>query len=125
MGARRLLIAYNVNLATNRIEVARAVAAAVRFSSGGLRGIKAMGVSLGDRNIVQVSMNLTDYEQTSVRRAFEAVTLEAHRLGVNVLESEIVGLVPEAALADTDPADLKLAGFTGNQVLEARLRDTA
>jgi len=125
MGARRRLIAYNVNLATNRIEVARAVAAAVRFSSGGLRGVKAMGVTLGDRNIVQVSMNLTDYEQTSVRRAFEAVTLEAHRLGVNVLESEIVGLVPEAALADMDPADLKLAGFTRNQVLEARLRDIA
>jgi len=125
IGARRVLIAYNVNLATNRIDVARTVAAAVRFSSGGLPHVKAMGVVLGDRDIVQVSMNLTHYEQTSVQRAFEAVTHEAQRLGVDVLESEIVGLVPEAALAGVDPADLKLTGFTPQQVLETRLRDTA
>jgi len=125
IGARRLLIAYNVNLATNRLDVARAVAASVRFSGGGLPFVKAMGVALADRGIVQVSMNLTNYEQTSVRQAFEAVAMEARRLGADVLESEIVGLVPAAALAGVEPAELKLTDFGPAHVLEARLRDTA
>ena len=125
IGARRLLIAYNVNLATNRIEVARAIAAVVRFSGGGLPSVKAMGVALADRGIVQVSMNLTNYEQTSVRDAFKAVSMEANRLGAEVLESEIVGLVPAAALAGVDPGELKLTGFSRRSLLEERLRDTA
>ena len=122
MGARGPLIAYNVNLATDRIEVARAVASAVRSSSGGLSSVKAMGVALDDRGIVQVSMNLTDYRQTSMRQAFEAVAAEALRRGVGVLESEIVGLVPDAALPERDVAALKLPETALDQVLETRLR---
>ncbi len=92
------LIAYNVNLATDRLDVARKIASAVRHSSGGFRFVKAMGVELADRRIVQVSMNLTNFEKTPIFRVFELVKREAARYGVPVLESEIVGLVPAAAL---------------------------
>ena len=111
IGARMPLIAYNINLATDRIEVAKKIAAAVRFSSGGFRFVKAMGVTLADRGIVQVSMNLTNYEKTPIHRVFEAVKREAERYGVNVLESEIVGLVPAAALIDAAGSALQLTGF--------------
>ena len=104
IGARMPLIAYNINLATNRLDVAKKIAAAVRFSSGGFRYVKAMGVALEDRGIVQVSMNLTNYEKTPIFRVFEAVKREAERYGVAVLESEIVGLVPAAALVDDGAA---------------------
>ena len=124
IGARMPLIAYNVNLATDRIDVARKVAAAVRFSSGGFRFVKAMGVTLADRGIVQVSMNLTNYEKTPIHRVFEAVKHEAERYGVNVLKSEIVGLVPAAALVDAACSVLQLTDFKRNQVLETRLRET-
>jgi glutamate formiminotransferase / 5-formyltetrahydrofolate cyclo-ligase len=124
IGARMPLIAYNINLATDRLEVAKKIAAAVRFSSGGFRFVKAMGVALEDRGIVQVSMNLTNYEKTPIVRVFEAVKREAERYGVAVLESEIVGLVPSAALVDTARHVLQLEQFTPAQVLETRLRDT-
>ena len=124
MGARMPLIAYNINLATDRLDVAKKIAAAVRFSSGGFRYVKAMGVALDDRRIVQVSMNLTNYEKTPVLRVFEAVRREAERHGVAVLESEIVGLVPAAALVDTARQVLQLEQFTSAQILETRLRDT-
>jgi len=123
IGARMPLIAYNINLNTNRLEVAKKIAAAVRFSSGGFRFVKAMGVTLADRGIVQVSMNLTNYEKTPILRVFEAVKLEAERYGVNVLESEIVGLVPSAALIATAESSLQLTAFRRDQVLETRLRD--
>ena len=125
MGARMPLIAYNINLATDRIDVARAIAATVRFSSGGLPFVKAMGVTLADRGIVQVSMNLTDYKKTPMHKVFDAVTHEAERYGVHVIESEIVGLVPAAALDDTAVSALRLTGFRRSQVLETRLRETA
>jgi glutamate formiminotransferase len=121
VGARAPLIAYNVNLATDRLDVARAIAAKVRQSGGGLPFVKAMGVRLGDRGIVQVSMNLTDYTKTPIDRAFDAVTREARALGVSVLESEIVGLVPAAALRPGDRSRLRLERFADDQVLEARL----
>jgi len=124
MGARMPLIAYNINLATDRIEVARKIAAAVRFSSGGFRFVKAMGVTLADRGIVQVSMNLTNYEKTPIHRVFEAVKREAERHGVAVLESEIVGLVPSAALVATAESSLQLADFGPDQILETRLRQS-
>jgi glutamate formiminotransferase / 5-formyltetrahydrofolate cyclo-ligase len=124
IGARMPLIAYNINLATDRLDVAKKIAAAIRFSSGGFRYVKAMGIALQDRGIVQVSMNLTNYEKTPVFRVFEAVRREAARYGVDVLESEIVGLVPSAALADAAEYYLRLAGFTRDQVLENRLRST-
>jgi glutamate formiminotransferase len=122
IGARMPLIAYNINLATDRVEVAKAIAAAVRFSSGGFRFVKAMAVTLADRGIVQVSMNLTNYEKTPIHRVFEAVKREAERYGVSVLESEIVGLVPSAALVATAQAALQLSTFRQEQILEARLR---
>jgi glutamate formiminotransferase len=122
IGARMPLIAYNINLATDRLDVAKKIAAAIRFSSGGFRFVKAMGVTLADRNIVQVSINLTNYEKTPMLRVFEAVKHDAERYGVNVLESEIVGLVPSAALIDTAQSALQLAGFKGTQILETRLR---
>ena len=118
------LIAYNINLNTDRLDVAKKIAAAVRFSSGGFRFVKAMGVTLSDRNIVQVSMNLTNYEKTPILRVFEAVKREAERYGVSVLESEIVGLVPAAALVDVAMTTLQLADFKKNQVLETRLRES-
>jgi len=123
IGARMPLIAYNINLATDRLDVAKKIAAAIRYSSGGFRYVKAMGIALEDRGIVQVSMNLTNYEKTPIFRVFEAVRLEAARHGVNVLESEIVGLVPAAALVGTAEHVLQLSSFTGNQILENRLRE--
>ncbi len=123
IGARMPLIAYNINLATDRLDVVKKIAAAIRFSSGGFRYVKAMGVTLADRGIVQVSINLTNYEKTPMLRVFEAVKHEAERYGVNVLESEIVGLVPSAALIDTAQSALQLAGFKRAQILETRLRE--
>jgi glutamate formiminotransferase len=123
IGARMPLIAYNINLATNRLDVAKKIASAVRHSSGGLRFVKAMGVDLADRGIVQVSMNLTNYEKTPVFRVFEMVKREAERYGVSVLESEIVGLVPNAALTSAAEFYLQLESFRAEQVLENKLRN--
>ena len=123
IGARMPLIAYNINLATDRLDVAKKIAAAVRMSSGGLHFVKAMGLALGDRHIVQVSMNLTNFEKTPVFRVFELVKREAARYGVNVLESEIVGLIPQAALLQAAEYYLQLEGFSAQQVLENKLRE--
>jgi glutamate formiminotransferase len=122
IGARMPLIAFNINLATDRLDVAKAIAAAIRMSSGGFRFVKALGLSLDERRLVQVSMNLTNYEKTPIARVFEAVKREAARYGVAVLESEIVGLVPQAALLRAAEYYLQLEGFSPNQVLENRLR---
>jgi len=122
IGARMPLIAYNINLATNRLDVAKKIAAAIRMSSGGLRYVKAMGIPLEDRGIVQVSMNLTNYEKTPIFRVFDLVKREAERYGVQVLESEIVGLVPAAALRQSVEYYLQLEGFSAAQVLENKLR---
>jgi glutamate formiminotransferase len=121
IGARMPLIAYNINLATDRLDVAKKIAAAVRMSSGGLRFVKAMGIPLDDRKIVQVSMNLTNFEKTPIFRVFEMVKREAERYGVQILESEIVGLVPAAALTQTAEYYLRLEGFSAAQVLENKL----
>jgi len=124
IGARMPLIAYNINLASDRLDVAQKIAAAVRHSSGGLRYVKAMGVMLDDRRIAQVSMNLTNYEKTPMPRVFEFVKREAARYGVGILESEIVGLVPQAALLAASEYYLQIEGFTPSLVLENRLRAT-
>jgi glutamate formiminotransferase len=123
IGARMPLIAYNINLATDRIDVAKKIATAVRMSSGGLRFVKAMGLSLEDRGIVQVSMNLTNFEKTPIFRVFDLVKREAARYGVPVLESEIVGLVPQAALLQAAEYYLQIEGFSPKQVLENKLRE--
>ena len=98
IGARMPLIAYNINLKTRELRIAKAIASAVRQSSGGLRHVRAMGVDLADRGMVQVSMNLTNYEKTPIFRVFELVKREAERHGVAIANSEIIGLVPAAAL---------------------------
>ena len=122
IGARMPLIAYNINLDTDRLDVAKKIAAAIRHSSGGLRYVKAMGVTVGDRNLAQVSMNLTNYQKTPIFRVFEMLKREAERYGVSILESEIVGLVPSAALVSAAEFYLQLERFGEQQVLENRLR---
>src|SRR5439155_6111847 len=121
IGARMPLIAYNINLNTNRLDVAKKIAAAIRHSSGGFRFVKAAGFELKDRGIVQVSMNLTNYEKTPIFRVFETVKREAERYGVSVLESEIVGLVLAAALNAAGEFYLQISGFKPDQILENRL----
>lgn len=118
VGARKFLIAYNVNLNTPDVQIARRIAKAVRFSSGGLPFVKAMAVDLRSRGLAQVSMNLTDFEQTPLRRAFETVKAEAACCGVSVAGSEIVGLVPQRALDDDAIASLQLENFSIAQVFE-------
>ena len=100
MGARMPLVAYNVNLDTDDIEIANQIAKRVRHISGGLRYCKGIGIELKDRGIVQVSLNMTDYTRTALYRVFELIKVEARRYGVNVIGSEIVGLVPMEALID-------------------------
>ena len=116
-----MLVAFNVNLSTRRLEVADAIARAIRYSNGGLPCVKALGLPLEDRAIVQVSMNLTDYQRTSIREAFEAVAREAMKRGVEVLESEIIGLAPAAALDEETAAAIKLTGDWREKVLERKL----
>ncbi len=116
------LVAYKINLNTDRLDIAKKIGAAIRHSSGGFRYVKAAGFELKDRGIVQVSMNLTNYEKTPIFRVFETVKREAERYGVSILESEIVGLIPSAALNAAAEYYLQVAGFTPDQVLENRLR---
>lgn len=121
VGARPPLIAYNVNLQSGDLDVAKAIAKTVRFSSGGLPCVKAMGVALTSRRLVQVSMNLTNFERTPIHVAFEAVRREAEQRGVPVAGSEIIGLVPQRALVQASEFFLKLERFDPTQVLETRL----
>jgi glutamate formiminotransferase / 5-formyltetrahydrofolate cyclo-ligase len=123
IGARMPLIAYNINLDTDRLDVAKKIASAIRHSSGGLRYVKAMGVKIEDRDLAQVSMNLTNYEKTPVFRVFEMVKREAARYGVTILESEVVGLVPSAALLRSAEFYLQLERFGDDQILENKLRE--
>ena len=121
IGASMPLIAFNVNLSTPDIEVANRIAKQVRHISGGFRYVKAIGVEIHDRGLVQVSMNLTDYTKTSIYRVFETIKMEAARYGVNVVGSEIVGLIPMQALVHTAEYYLRLENFKYDQVLETRL----
>jgi glutamate formiminotransferase len=121
VGARKFLIAYNILLRTPDVEIAKQIARAVRFSSGGYRYVKAMGVELASRGMAQVSMNLTDFESTPVHRVFETVKREAERFGVAVAESEIVGLVPKKALEMAAEYYLQIGNFQPSVVLENRL----
>jgi len=121
IGARPILIAFNVNLDTDQLEVAKSIASAIRQSGGGLPYVKAMGVELTERGLVQVSMNLTNFRQTSVRRAFDAVNQDAARRGVRVRESEIVGLIPEAAVSQEDAKTMLLTEPLEKKTIEARL----
>ena len=123
IGARKPLIAYNINLDTPNIEIASKIAKTIRYSNGGYRYIKAGPVEISERNITQVTMNLTDYSKTAMYRAFEAVKMEARRYGVNVMGSEIVGLCPMEALIDTAAYYLGLENFSLDKVLETSLME--
>jgi glutamate formiminotransferase len=121
VGVRPLLIAYNVTLKTGDLGVAKRIARAVRERDGGLLHLKALGFELESQGVVQVSMNLTSYERTNLHHAFEAVSREAEKLGVEVLASEIVGLVPRDALYAAAAHFLKLENYTSDVVLENRI----
>jgi len=122
VGARKPLIAFNINLGTTDIDIAKKIAQFVRASSGGLAYVKAIGVDLKDKGLVQVSMNLTDYTKNSIYRVFELVKMEAERWGVPIVESEIIGLLPAEALFDSTSYYLKLHNFDpSKQVIEMRL----
>jgi glutamate formiminotransferase/formiminotetrahydrofolate cyclodeaminase len=123
VGARAALIAYNVYLNTPDVKIAQAIAKAVRYSSGGLKYVKALGFEIKERNQVQVSMNLTNFEETGIYRAFQSVSNEAVLHGVVATSSEIVGLIPQKALDDCAEACLKLEGFSPRQILENRLAE--
>jgi glutamate formiminotransferase / formiminotetrahydrofolate cyclodeaminase len=125
VGARKFLIAYNINLNTADVEIAKRIAKAIRFSSGGFRYVKSMGVPLASRNLTQVSMNLTDFEQTPIHRVFEAVRAEAARYGASIVGSEIVGLIPKRALEMTAEWYLQVENFHPSLVLENRLAEAA
>lgn len=121
IGARPPLIAYNVNLCSTEVDQARSIARAVRHSNGGLPAVKAIGVALSRRGMVQVAMNLTDYLVTPILTAFQRVKTEAVKRGIEVAGSELIGLVPQAALSQAAAASLQLDRFDSGQVLETRI----
>ncbi len=121
IGARFFLIAFNVVLASRNLELACHIAGTIRESGGGLPAVKAMGVSLPSRGVVQVSMNLVDFRLTSMRAAYQAVEREATIAGVDIVESEIVGMVPQAAWDNHMSNDLKLSNWTSNRIIEIGL----
>ncbi|MGC9167107.1 MAG: glutamate formimidoyltransferase [Thermoplasmata archaeon] len=121
IGAREFLIAFNVNLNTNDLDVAKKIARSVREKSGGLKNVRALGFQLKDKNQVQVSMNLINYKQTGMYKAFELVRLEAERRGVLISNSEIVGMIPLDSLRRTVNFYLRLNNFKNDQILEYKL----
>jgi glutamate formiminotransferase len=125
VGARKFLLAYNINLGTADAGIAKRIAKTIRFSSGGFRHVKAMGVLLASRNLAQVSINLTDFERTPMHLVFEAVRREAERYGVQVVGSEIVGLVPKKALELAAGYFLRIENFTPDLVLENRMGEAS
>ncbi|MEO0117350.1 MAG: glutamate formimidoyltransferase [candidate division WOR-3 bacterium] len=124
VGARFPLIAYNINLNTTDLTIAKKIAKAIRFKDGGFRYVKALGFEIKEKNCVQVSINMTNYQATPLYRVFETVKREAERYGVTIKESEIVGLCPIAALLDSAVYYLQLDSFKFDQILENRLPQT-
>ncbi len=125
VGARFLLIAFNIVLKSDDLAVAKNIANTIRSSSGGLLALKAMGVPLVSRELVQVSMNLTDYRETSLRQAYAAVNREAQRYEIEILESEIVGLIPRSAWDEQLRHDLKLRSIASDLLIESRLEQSS
>jgi glutamate formiminotransferase len=115
------LIAFNVNLRSTDVAIAKEIARKIRSSSGGLSHVKALGFKLENRGMVQVSMNLTDYGITPISIVFEEIEKEARERGVEIAESEVVGLIPLSALCDATARYLKLHSFSSDQVLERRI----
>ena len=121
IGARKFLVAFNVNLGTNDVKVAKEIARTLRSSSGGLCHVKGIGLTLESRGLVQVSMNIVDFEKNGLYRVLELIRMEARRWGVPVVETEVYGMVPAAALLDSASYYMQIAGFDANQVIELRL----
>lgn len=121
VGARRFLVAFNINLGTTDVAIAKEVAKFLRASSGGFCHVKGIGLALEDKGMVQVSMNLVDYEKNSIYRVLEMARMEARRWGVTVVETEIYGMVPAAAVLDSASYYLQSNGFENSQVLELKL----
>ncbi len=121
IGARKFLVAFNINLRTSDVEVAKSIARAVRASGGGLCHVKGIGLSLEDRGLVQVSMNVVDHEKNALYRVLEMVRMEARRWGVEVAETEIYGMVPARAILDSAAYYMQIAGFDPGQILELKL----
>ncbi len=121
VGARKPLIAFNVNLKSCDLDAAKKIARSIRQSSGGLPHVQALGLHLKSRNIVQVSMNLTDYEETPVCRVFDIIKEKAAACGIDILESELIGLIPEAALEGTTAEYLRLCDFCKERIIECHL----
>ncbi len=121
VGARQFLIAYNINLDTSDVNIAKKIANAIREAKGGYRDVRAMGVMIEERNMAQVTINMVDYTGTPLHRVFETVKFEAARYGVSVIGSEIVGLTPMQALLDAAEFYLRLEGFERKQVMETNL----
>lgn len=123
IGVRMPLIAYNVNLNSNDIELARSIARKIRFKDGGFKYVKAMGIDLPDRGIVQVSMNLTNYLETPIHVVYDKINELAGEKGVTILESEVIGLLPNTAMTDAARHYLKIAAFEEKQILENNLEE--
>jgi len=121
IGAREFLIAFNVNLNTTDVSIAKKIAKSIREKTGSFKNVRALGFELKERNMVQVSMNLLNYKETPIYRVFEAIKMEAESYGVSVVEAEIVGLVPLDALVDALRVYMKLRGFKSDQVFENKL----
>ena len=124
MGARNVLVAYNVWLESTKLEVAGAIARTIREATGGLPAVQALGMPLTSRGVVQVSMNLLDYRVTSIPVAFDAVEREAQRRGVAIRRGELVGLAPRAAFAGRTPSSVGLSDFTDDLYLDTHLTAT-
>ncbi len=122
-GARYPLIAFNVNLNTNNLEIAKDIAREIRESSGGFKAVQAKGFDIKERGIVQVSMNLLNYEVTSIFKVFNTIKEEAEKQGIEVIGSEVIGLVPMNALIDVADKYLKIENFKKDQILERRLKE--
>jgi glutamate formiminotransferase len=120
-GARKFLIAYNINLRSENVSLAKAIAKSIRTSSGGFAAVKALGLALPSRGLVQVSMNLTDFEQTPVHVVFLEVARQAAENGVEVAESELIGLMPRKAIEMAAAGLLKLHDFQSDRVIENRI----
>src|SRR5699024_216197 len=123
VGARTPLVAYNINLDTNNLDIANKIAKSIRAKGGGFTYCKAIGIEITERDIVQVSINMTDYTKTPLFRVFDTVVREAERYGVNVIGSEIIGLVPMNALIDSADYYLRLEEFDKGQILEKRMAE--
>lgn len=122
VGARVFLIAYNINLNTSDVKIAKKIAKTIRESSGGLPAVRALGIFLDDKKIAQVTMNLVNYKRTGLKTVFEAVKKEAEKLGTSVMESELIGLLPAEALKGVSPKELLMNNFTDDMIIENRLR---